>query len=104
MLNFDNGILSCHESTSCPSQLGFLLFPVKDGLGFVFGLWVTSLFRMFTGIVEETGKVVSFEERASAWRLVLEAHTVTQDLQLGEVLKGSNAKYKDYALLTKLLT
>jgi len=39
---------------------------------------------MFTGIVEETGKVVSFEERASAWRLILEAHTVTQDLQLGD--------------------
>jgi riboflavin synthase len=39
---------------------------------------------MFTGIVEETGKVVSFEERASAWRLVLEAHTVTKDLQLGD--------------------
>jgi riboflavin synthase len=39
---------------------------------------------MFTGIVEETGRVVSFEERASAWRLVLEAHTVTQDLQLGD--------------------
>jgi riboflavin synthase len=39
---------------------------------------------MFTGIVEETGKVISFEEQASAWRLVLEAHTVTQDLQLGD--------------------
>jgi riboflavin synthase len=39
---------------------------------------------MFTGIVEETGRVVSFEERASAWRLILEAHTVTQDLQLGD--------------------
>lgn len=39
---------------------------------------------MFTGIVEETGKVISFEERASAWRLVLEAHEVTKDLQLGD--------------------
>lgn len=39
---------------------------------------------MFTGIVEETGRVVSFEERASAWRLVLAAHTVTRDLRLGD--------------------
>ncbi|MDQ8195239.1 riboflavin synthase [Coraliomargarita sp. SDUM461004] len=39
---------------------------------------------MFTGIVEETGKVISFEETESAWRLVLEAHEVTKDLQLGD--------------------
>lgn len=39
---------------------------------------------MFTGIVEETGKVISFEEGAQSWRLVLEAHTVTQDLQMGD--------------------
>ncbi len=39
---------------------------------------------MFTGIVEETGKVISFEERESAWRLVLEAHEVAKDLQMGD--------------------
>ena len=39
---------------------------------------------MFTGIVEETGKVISFDERESAWRLVLEAHEVTKDLQMGD--------------------
>ena len=39
---------------------------------------------MFTGIVEETGKVISFEEKESAWRLVLEAHEVTCDLQMGD--------------------
>lgn len=39
---------------------------------------------MFTGIVEETGTVVSFVERESAWRLVLEAHVVTQGLQMGD--------------------
>ena len=39
---------------------------------------------MFTGIVEETGKVLSFEEKESAWRLVLEAHEVTRDLQMGD--------------------
>ena len=38
---------------------------------------------MFTGIVEETGKVISFEEKESAWRLVLEAHEVTRDLKMG---------------------
>lgn len=39
---------------------------------------------MFTGIVEETGTVISFEERAAAWRLLLEAHEVTKDLQMGD--------------------
>lgn len=39
---------------------------------------------MFTGIVEETGTVVSFEEGASAWRLVLDADKVVSDLQLGD--------------------
>ena len=39
---------------------------------------------MFTGIVEETGKVISFEEKESAWRLVLKAHEVTRDLQMGD--------------------
>ena len=39
---------------------------------------------MFTGIVEETGKVLSFEEKESAWRLALEAHEVTRDLQMGD--------------------
>ena len=39
---------------------------------------------MFTGIVEETGKVISFEEKENAWRLVLEAHVVTQGLQIGD--------------------
>jgi len=39
---------------------------------------------MFTGIVEETGTVVSFEERANSWRLVLNAAVVTKDLNLGD--------------------
>jgi len=39
---------------------------------------------MFTGIVEETGTVVSFEERESSWRLVVAAERVTQDMQLGD--------------------
>lgn len=39
---------------------------------------------MFTGIVEETGMVVSFTEQKNAWRLVLEAHVVTQGLQMGD--------------------
>ena len=40
--------------------------------------------NMFTGIVEETGTVVSFTEQESAWRLVLNAHVVTQDLAMGD--------------------
>ncbi len=39
---------------------------------------------MFTGIIEETGKVISFSEQASAWRLVLESHVVAKDLQMGD--------------------
>jgi len=39
---------------------------------------------MFTGIVEETGTVVSFEQGEQAWRLVLKASVVTEDLKLGD--------------------
>ncbi|MFP4202760.1 MAG: riboflavin synthase [Opitutales bacterium] len=39
---------------------------------------------MFTGIVEETGVVRSFEEREEAWRLLLDVETVTDDLRVGD--------------------
>ncbi|MEM8868663.1 MAG: riboflavin synthase [Verrucomicrobiota bacterium] len=39
---------------------------------------------MFTGIVEETGLVVSFEEREEAWRLGLRVAKILEDLQLGD--------------------
>ncbi len=39
---------------------------------------------MFTGIIEETGRVTSFKERGNAWRLVLEANAVTEGLRLGD--------------------
>ncbi len=39
---------------------------------------------MFSGIVEETGKVVSFTEGDEAWRLVLKANKVTEGIQLGD--------------------
>ena len=39
---------------------------------------------MFTGIVEETGTVLTFEEEAQAWRLVLEVKEVVKDLNLGD--------------------
>lgn len=39
---------------------------------------------MFTGIVEETGSVVSFEEGAQAFRLVLEVNEVVNGLKLGD--------------------
>lgn len=41
---------------------------------------------MFTGLVEETGKVVSLEEQAEAWRLTLEAEQVLPGLALGDSL------------------
>lgn len=39
---------------------------------------------MFTGIVEEKGRVVSFEEGPKSWRLTVEASVVMADLALGD--------------------
>ena len=39
---------------------------------------------MFTGIVEETGVVVSFQEQKEAWRLKLSARVVMDDVQVGD--------------------
>lgn len=39
---------------------------------------------MFTGIIEETGTIVSFHETESAYRLQVSASSVLQDLQLGD--------------------
>jgi riboflavin synthase len=39
---------------------------------------------MFTGIVEETGKVLAFEPRAEAWSLTLEARETLADLAAGD--------------------
>lgn len=39
---------------------------------------------MFTGIVEETGSVVSFEEQREAWHLKLMAKVVTDDVRVGD--------------------
>ena len=39
---------------------------------------------MFTGIVEETGRIVSFRPEAEAWRLVVSASAARQDAALGD--------------------
>jgi len=39
---------------------------------------------MFTGIIEEAGKIVSFQPAAGAWELVVAAETVRQDAALGD--------------------
>lgn len=39
---------------------------------------------MFTGIVEETGSVISFEEGLEAWRLKVRAKKVSQGVDLGD--------------------
>lgn len=39
---------------------------------------------MFTGIVEETGRVVAFTREAQAWRLQIKAATVLEGLALGD--------------------
>jgi riboflavin synthase len=42
------------------------------------------LANMFTGIVEETGSVQTFEPRAEAWRLVISARAALADLSAGD--------------------
>lgn len=39
---------------------------------------------MFTGIVEEKGRVVSFEEGPRSWRLTVEANAIVGDLAVGD--------------------
>ncbi len=39
---------------------------------------------MFTGIIEETGHIQSFNETADAWRLVVRADRTRQDVELGD--------------------
>ena len=39
---------------------------------------------MFTGLVEEKGRVVSFERAAEAWRLVVAAELVGRDAAVGD--------------------
>ena len=39
---------------------------------------------MFTGIIEETGKVVAFEAKADAWSLTIAANATLADLALGD--------------------
>lgn len=39
---------------------------------------------MFTGIIEEVGRVVAFKAQAEAWRLVIAAETVRADAALGD--------------------
>lgn len=41
---------------------------------------------MFTGIVEETGEVVSFVEGPESWRLTLRAKQVLADIKIGDSL------------------
>lgn len=48
-----------------------------------FGAAQTIFSLMFTGLVEEIGKVVSFLEETEAWRLVIEAPLVSSDAVLG---------------------
>jgi len=39
---------------------------------------------MFTGIVEETGRVEAFEPQAQGWRLIVSARVAREDLQRGD--------------------
>lgn len=39
---------------------------------------------MFTGIIEETGSILSFAQKAAAWRLVVRAQAALHDAELGD--------------------
>ena len=39
---------------------------------------------MFTGLVEETGEVVSFHAQPESWRLKLRGKLVSEDLKIGD--------------------
>lgn len=39
---------------------------------------------MFTGIVEESGKVLGFEETEEAWRLTVSGQQIQEDLEIGD--------------------
>jgi len=39
---------------------------------------------MFTGIVEETGSIVSFQQAEQSWRLVIRADRAREDLEIGD--------------------
>ena len=41
---------------------------------------------MFTGIVEEKGRVISFEEKDQAWELQIEADVALQEVAMGDSL------------------
>lgn len=65
----------CHSPAKASRQLHFF--------GDNPDVWPKVVF-MFTGIVEETGTVISFASEEKAWRLVVEAREVVQDLKLGD--------------------
>ena len=48
---------------------------------------------MFTGIVEETGRVVAFRSGAEAWELIVAAETVPQTV--AQIRAESRAARKD---------
>ena len=50
---------------------------------------------MFTGIVEELGRVVRLETVEDSARLTVEAPTVTQDASLGEIHQTFLATHKN---------
>ena len=48
------------------------------------GITVFSLELMFTGIIEETGRVVAFEPKAEAWQLTIAARATLAELSIGD--------------------
>ena len=58
--------------------------PLVGSSNLPLGTILHQIFTMFTGIVEETGLVRSFEELDQAWRLEIEAKLILEGLKLGD--------------------
>ena len=78
LMSWDAPVPTCIHLGSAAARRAY----VCDLAGRIFAVCWCSL--MFTGIVEETGKVKVFEARAEAWRLAIEAKLVLEGLAVGD--------------------
>ena len=59
---------------------------------------------MFTGLVEETGRILSFSEAAGAWRLTLSADLVLEDSRVGDSFACNGCCLTAVEIADKMLT
>ena len=80
MVSFDNPFGS--QGSSVVEQRTHK--PLVGSSNLPLGTILHQVLTMFTGIVEETGIVRSFEELDQAWRLEIEAKLILDDIKLGD--------------------